>query len=351
MEFFAFPVHMGDSFLLKDKDFTLLVDGGDGKVPILNHLLDKLRQHSLLNVIICSHYDQDHIDGLLDFFQHLIDEFIYSRVPSVKIEEIWLPDIFARIEHTKNYQQIYVPRHFGDKEVRVRVEKKDGTNVELQKIKGEFDIAIYKICRIVRTCYFLKAFNIVNNIRWFELKDSCVDQIVQGTNIYGINCLEIARRITQSLTADELILQFTRINEESLVFRYNSGDDDFPNVLFTADSNFSFCEGRYLDIVKFASGKTIVTTPHHGSNDEEHVKVYTNFGRTPREFIFVRSSEFHRNRPCTEFVQNKPNNYCVRCKRDEEQTVHLIYTQSSGKWRAATGIKLCSCKPVKRQKK
>lgn len=79
------------------------------------------------------------------------------------------------------------------------------------------------------------------------------------------------------------------------------------------------------------------------------LKFNTNVAREPRKYIFVRSSEIHKSRPCSEFVLNKPDNYCIRCKEDEEQTFHLTYNSVSGNWNAASGIKACSCNPVARK--
>lgn len=109
MEFIAFPVKKGDSFLLQDKNFNLLVDGGDGKVSIMKEIVEHTNH---LDVIICTHYDEDHIKGLLDFIEKMIcvkciiaEDFLSGLdTPAivqrfnVKVKEIWLPDIFARIQ-------------------------------------------------------------------------------------------------------------------------------------------------------------------------------------------------------------------------------------------------------------
>lgn len=69
MEFIALPVKNGDSFLLKDKNFNLLVDGGNGQTRIINYIK---KYTDNLNVVICTHYDEDHIKGLLNLFSEVI---------------------------------------------------------------------------------------------------------------------------------------------------------------------------------------------------------------------------------------------------------------------------------------
>ncbi|MEM5642458.1 MBL fold metallo-hydrolase [Bacillus toyonensis] len=69
----------GDSFLLKDNEFSLLVDGGDGQTKIINHI----REHTNhLDVVICTHYDGDHIKGLLNLFEYV---FYYEKIIRYKI--------------------------------------------------------------------------------------------------------------------------------------------------------------------------------------------------------------------------------------------------------------------------
>ncbi|MEM5642459.1 hypothetical protein AAHB52_13270 [Bacillus toyonensis] len=124
--------------------------------------------------------------------------------------------------------------------VRVLMGDKREYEEEIYRNREGFDMVINTICRLVRHCYRLVEDYGVE-IRWFtyvsEMKDKHIDY-----NIYAINCEELDRRIKPYSSEEEMIFEFTKINEESLVFRYNEAKEGstLPNVLFTADSNFAF---------------------------------------------------------------------------------------------------------------
>ncbi|HHL0971425.1 TPA: MBL fold metallo-hydrolase [Bacillus cereus] len=335
MDFYAFPVNVGDSFLLKDDTFNLLVDGGDGKLNILPQIQRKLpAQDPTLNVVLCTHYDEDHISGLLQLFDQLLYEYQYNIKPSIRIKEIWLPDIFPRIEKTKRMQarKLIISR---EKKKKESIEIESDGNIREQLDKVDFDTSIYRICRLVRTCHHLVYLGIIEKIIFLELTDTYWGEKIDH-KIYGINCRKVNRRIVPYSDEKELVLHYTRINADSLVIRYNDLDSVSPNVVFTADSNFKF-------YIPFNSGNTLVTVPHHGSDDRAHKPVYRNL--TGRNFIFVRSSEIKKSRPCNEFkIHPDSMRFCTRCNNvipPSDQLVHLTY--SPGGWRPNSGSTHCSC--------
>lgn len=76
----ALPVK-GESFLLRRKDFTILVDGGYGSKPLLA-ALSKLREPvTHVDVVVCTHADNDHAGGLTT----LLD------TGRLTVGEFWLP--------------------------------------------------------------------------------------------------------------------------------------------------------------------------------------------------------------------------------------------------------------------
>ncbi|MGX5648468.1 MBL fold metallo-hydrolase [Bacillus cereus] len=382
MEFVAIPVKMGDSFLLKDGNFNLLVDGGDGKTKIIREV-SKYTEH--LDVVICTHYDSDHIKGLLDLFEDMISkrmlvsmylafgmEWTWDILKHFlfKIDEIWLPDIFGRIKLFKDKEI----REMREREKYLRegklVEKRqeeqqeepvgiifsgnkvylvDGEKREFLAEREYFDTPIHNIRRLVIRCNLLVKYYGVK-IRWFSFTNAFENKLVDTEkNIYGINCEEITRKIEPYGSEEQVLFNFTRINRESLVYRYNKAEvgSSIPNVLFTADSSFEFIpkprkgEER-INYQLLNNGVSIVTTPHHGSPDDKHKYVYQNL--EGNDFIFVRSSERHDSRPCKEY-KDHPNEkrYCTRCRieGDDEQTVRLRF--KGGKWEAYKGVEICTC--------
>lgn len=326
MELIAFPVKKGDSFLLINEEFNLLVDGGNGRTDIIPHIV---KHTDMLNVVICTHYDTDHINGLLNLF-----EMIISNNTEISVEEIWLPEIFERIALKKRQDACGIRVSLRKEEINVVHD--DGTEDKLSK--EHIDTGIKNICRLTDYCHILSVIYGVK-IRWFKFTDELSDMLIDH-RLYGMNCEEVTRRIKPYGSYKEIIYHLTRINKDSLVFRYNQVGGEEPNVLFTADSDFGFCGGK---IVEFNSGKTVVTTPHHGSSAEEHKKVYLNLNLKSRDFIFVRSSEFYRERPCEGFKEHpKEKRYCIRCnsKRDISQTIHLRFMD--GKWNPVNS-ETCTC--------
>lgn len=422
MEFIALPVKNGDSFLLKDKNFNLLVDGGNGQTRIIKYIK---KYTNKLNVVICTHYDEDHIKGLLNLFSEviyysdLLDIYMRERAVSegevkrfyeaeikyilnkklVTFDEIWLPDIFGRIALFKRQKTkgIIIPKD--GEEVRILLEDRKefeediriyeedvriyeegirsyeegirryeedsrGYEEDIRRYEEDirryaedirryeeaiyrdnkegFDMTIKTICRLVRTCHRLVEDYGVK-IRWFTYVNEMKNEHINH-NIYAINCEELDRKIEPYGSEEEVIYQFTQINRESLVFRYNEAEEGsvLPNILYTADSNFEFCGGKR---VPFNRGVTIVTVPHHGSRDPEHKKVYENLGEDV-EYVFVRSSERHKSRPSEEYKKYpRTKRYCIRCgsKGSDQQTVRLKFNEKKEKWDPATGVVNCTC--------
>ncbi|MGF9937173.1 MBL fold metallo-hydrolase [Bacillus anthracis] len=383
--FIALPVKMGDSFLLKDKKFSLLVDGGDGKTKIIDEIV---KHTDSLDVVLCTHYDKDHIKGLLDFIEQLVfvktsfinflfewGRFDYGYLSSFfefGIKQIWLPDIFGRIqlfEEQKNNKGKFVKdedKETAKKEIREVIEgvgqiivswDKDEVHLRVNNgpvyavNSGDFDMSISTICRLVHYCRMLEQYTDVT-IKWFSYTNKYEEKHIDH-NLYAINCKPIVRKIKGYKSEAEMLYNaLTRINRESLVFRYNKagGEELLPNVLFTADSSFAFFsdepneEEKEEEIVLINNGISIVTTPHHGSANPEHKNVYKIL--KGKDFIFVRSSERHNSRPVEYYKQHdKSKRFCVRCgprkSSYDEQKVCLEF--ENGKWHPGPNVKSCTC--------
>jgi len=88
MKFIALPVKVGDSFLLKDENKIILIDGGMNK----KHIVKLLNQEGIhhIDLLVCTHYDADHINGIIGILKS--NKFTFK--------ELWLPEILGSISYT-----------------------------------------------------------------------------------------------------------------------------------------------------------------------------------------------------------------------------------------------------------
>ncbi len=90
MKFSALPVNEGDSFLLRTEDMTVLVDGGKNRRDILKLLHKEKIANKHIDLLICTHYDADHINGIIG----ILKSGQYS------FKEIWLPEVLGSLGYT-----------------------------------------------------------------------------------------------------------------------------------------------------------------------------------------------------------------------------------------------------------
>lgn len=96
-----------------------------------------------------------------------------------------------------------------------------------------------------------------------------------------------------SMYRDALMyLSLSKANRECLVF-YSPTPDNSCDVLFSADSDFSF----YQKLPNIGNG-SIITTPHHGSEHNKNAYItLKNQSLITRKSIFVRSDGRFKSRP------------------------------------------------------
>jgi len=90
MHFTVLPVNVGDSFLLRQSGSSILVDGGKNRSHIVKLLTQELGPTRHVNVLICTHYDADHVNGILSIL----------RSQKFTFDEIWLPEILGSLSYT-----------------------------------------------------------------------------------------------------------------------------------------------------------------------------------------------------------------------------------------------------------
>jgi len=83
--FIAIPVGKGDAFYLATKSGSVLVDGG-GSEKTFKKLFQKFTEKNRVDVLIATHNDADHANGVLGFLR-----------AGLGCEEVWLPGRWAQI--------------------------------------------------------------------------------------------------------------------------------------------------------------------------------------------------------------------------------------------------------------
>ena len=82
-EFVALPVGQGDAFFLRRAEFTALIDGGKSRYSF-SELFGKTLGLGHVNVLVCTHNDDDHAKGIIGFLEG-----------ALACDEVWLPDLWG----------------------------------------------------------------------------------------------------------------------------------------------------------------------------------------------------------------------------------------------------------------
>jgi metal-dependent hydrolase (beta-lactamase superfamily II) len=367
MKFTALPVKEGDSFLLETSGKRILVDTGKDENECRDFILKK--EIDKLDLVIITHYDGDHVNGLLNLLKS-----------KIIITEIWLPENFGRISKTlKQKENNILKRIFKSKEDinGIIIHSISNNNVRHIEIVSEIANETNKVISIfhypstehkgyhkkctkgieddiinlsqpesdilityISSNHIRKINEIVEecgkktNIRWLKYTGVSQNEKINKTiNVLGLNSKE-NKNIIEYYDDLETILQLTIINRESLVFKYHYGKK--PNILFSSDSGFEFLSGNQTIIL---NNKSLVTAAHHGSNDRLNVKTYSLV--EGKNLIYIRSDKLEKSRPCCEYIQIEKK-YCTICNNppdDKKKEVSLNY--KSQQW--ITDNHLCSC--------
>ncbi len=357
MKFTALPVNVGDSFLLRTGDKVILVDGGMNKQHILKLLCKEKITKNHIDLLICTHYDADHINGIIGILKS--QKFSFN--------ELWLPEILGSIGYTLSKKNCELLRDLRCNKFPIEeynkndhpvFEKYDSKvisdesssnnsfekidNKVLRNINRDFhdccdifwhDIrstSQYKMMSSARSVASLvsNALNSGAYIRWLKYQK-------QGTPTYGFNIF-CQNSIQTDITLFDSKLLFSalhaislsKINKYSLVFLYRK--EDVPDVLFTADSDLSFYSAAVT-----LKDNSIVTAPHHGSsaNNAAYKKI------SGKNLTYVRSDRSQSTRPGKEYLNNK-NRFCTICRNiTPKKKVELTLSDAQFK----TTAKLCGC--------
>ncbi len=356
MRFTALPVKVGDSFLLELDEFKVLVDGGMNQSYIVQLLNGKKIRNKHIDILICTHYDADHINGIIGLLK--------SRYT---FDELWLPEIFGSLSKTvtenldgliemyderiREYEFHDVPfeeeRNGEDREI---LDDDSFESIDVNLLENIFEkffhcrsltqfrywpprsnwlsnhpkmeMNLIKIANLVA-----KSINSGSYIRWFRYTGKHSSRLIAKC-FYAENSIQTScSKYHPELFYQMLFL--TTINRNSLVFKYS--DKETPNVLFTSDSDLAFVNNEIN-----LNNNSVVTAPHHGSteNDLAYSKIDGN------NLIYVRSDRSQLKRPGTGYI-NLKEKYCTICRnKGLKQEVSIEYTVAGIK----KPSKKCTCK-------
>ncbi len=333
MKFTALPVNVGDSFLLQVDTKVILVDGGMNKQHIVKLLKKENIPNNHIDLLVCTHYDADHINGIIGILKS--QKFTFN--------EIWLPEIIGSIGYTISKKIRNLFKYLRENELNHELYSNDDFNynydseiIEEQSKENnsleEIDTRILENFIYDMKYHFHprwqyhgnshsdKLYKMMNNmlnfaslissslnsgayIRWFKFQDKLTHKHY-GYDLYCENALQTNISIYDEKLFFNLLHMTTlsKINQHSLVFKFDN--PQYPNVLFTADSDLNF-----TSIPISLTENSIVTAPHHGSssNDIAYSKI------SGENLTFVRSDRSQVKRPSNKYTQ-KSKKFCTICR-------------------------------------
>ncbi len=94
-ELLALAVH-GDAFVHRRKNGTILVDGGGSSATLAAQLVAQKPPISRLDVVVCTHADLDHANGL----KSVLKDWRTAATTPVAVGEFWLPGRWLEVART-----------------------------------------------------------------------------------------------------------------------------------------------------------------------------------------------------------------------------------------------------------
>jgi len=381
MKFIALPVTQGDAFYAEGEDgFRLLVDGGRSR-RALPELFRRYTRSERVDVLVCTHNDADHTEGVIGFLESGLD-----------CQELWLPDTWVaalqsvplKVRDTLEFLRTHfdkfeldrlpakeegdfqerawgaVSPEFREEQPESRPEKTSAAEYDtspiflapmlghvLPAIDEHLEVTSWSITRRWRwpcLCWYGDRRDVLLHTllkdmrRLLELARLALHRGVP------VRCFRYYPFSTASVAGCPLIVlggkhercivpvapgrvvevfwhlaRLTTVNRKSLVC-YLQGRDGHPGVLFTADSDLNGIDLRRVQ------EWSVATAPHHGSRDNRDA-----YGRLTKPMVWVRSDGYSRVRPCREYLAAPGKRFCTLCRNSSrpKQAIRLYFRNSS----------------------
>jgi ribonuclease BN (tRNA processing enzyme) len=378
--FIALPVGQGDAFFYQRDNLKILVDGGRSKKNFPK-LVDKHLKIKEIDIIICTHNDADHTNGLIGLLKE----------QKVRINQVWLPGSWSYklkellenpdsffLELVEDISKIPNEKLSTLENLAIFTEKffQELDNELLLRLCNQNTTLAYSSCSDLlilepsswwsqpkRINLWLSAINAADRIkkiaylaydrqiriRWFdfdEFKRKGQSSGGEKNILEPVNAFEI---LPQTIKISALkYLYLTVDNKKSIVFLSPENNKKL-GVLFTGDSDFKLFNIQHQSPIL----PMIVTTPHHGSdNNKNAYKVINSWHNNPSSLIWVRSDQINnspnKGRPGHSFRTISGQRLCTICRppsNHTKQAVELFHSQSGFfKWFWHSNVRNCQCK-------
>jgi hypothetical protein len=370
--FIALPVGQGDAFYLEKNGRRILFDGGRYEKVFPETFVHHVGQIKCIDIMVCSHADADHVNGLIGLLESNI----------VTTREVWLPGKWSNriidmsVNSTEFLYELAEDIFKVDADDLGELESlplSETMNSEFDEIQeGEVEAALESEClfdtelspivlsiplRPFRNLYlFIDAFQTAKRIRklakaayhhgaqikWFDYDEFQKTERPDGGSkelLIPVNSVESKPRKLKISAIHYLALSVA--NRQSLVFLAPETKAG-PSVLFTADSDL-----RFSINVPCPSESIIVTSPHHGS--ESNSNAYTQIRNWMKSASFkgteywVRSDGNYKSRPGSSFKSLRADRRCTICHQAGKRRSSVVYKNTSGGWNPLSPPHACNC--------
>lgn len=373
-KFISIGVNQGDAFYLERGDKKILVDGGRSTLGF-SLQFERTTGTKEVDVIVCTHADADHINGLIGFFNSGLNS-----------KELWLPgkwssrlqdilenpidfglEILSNIKETDIPDGITLESVCESKKIETHnQEHKTNDNTTIKQLNESIEKAsgCYYLTEIIIKCIHrypylvhdkvkfnllvdaikttekirnlaIAAYHSGTKIRWYEYGES--PTINDGESyLLPVNSSEIFR--TSKYMSALLYLSVSKSNKHSLVF-YSPSTDKISDVLFCGDSDLSF-----LEMIPAIGATSIITSPHHGSeyNKNAYIRLEMEESLTEKT-ILVRSDGRFEKRPGETYRNIKSRKICTICRHPNAEKQDVEFTSSNNGWKKENNLHWCYC--------
>jgi len=371
----ALPV-AGDAYLLETSDHVVLVDGGYSGAKLHKALAGILPGIKHIDIVICTHADNDHAGGLTDFLSKT----------NLTVGEFWLPGSWAEPardlladpgavmrelmkevtdEHTDLPKQLsadnaadidtvldllrqeaddFKPRQDEHREAftpdqpqfpygrftRRGAAVTFGKAKRLLQNKARPGSVASRAMTLIETAERIRkiAENARNNhipVRWFDYSEFRRTRVSAGGTrfLVPVNSVELvtppalAGRVTR-------FVQLSRANRECLVFHSLSEHGEM-SVLFSGDSPLGDGPGYATSFLDHRLGNRplVVTAPHHGS--ESNAIAYTHIAKLCKPDYWIRSGKGAIPGPTFRSI-DPAERACTQCPHAKHEVRHASIT-------------------------
>jgi hypothetical protein len=368
--FVALPVSQGDSFFLKTNDFKVLVDGGKNPTAISNFVRN-IANTTSLDVLICTHNDSDHANGVIGLLESW----------EGTIKEVWVPGSWTHrlsdlIKRPHDFYSELLECIPSDTDLELvngllsgsPIIKSESTEsaeefslesiFEFEPEEHTEDTFLYTISTLLNRLFLHRSIKIIYISKLLELAArirtivtlayhrGCKIRFFQyGTTPGGgipstllpVNSAEMLKLVKRKVDP-VTYLSLTVVNKESIAF-ISPENPDKPCVLFSADTDL-----KGYSITSPCTLPPLITAPHHGSEENNNVYLVVNNWLTASKVspTWVRSDGKSSTRPGATFKASRMK-YCTLCNTRHARKQPLKFTGNNSGWHAETGTSPCSC--------